>query len=261
LVELDRTLVERSSLTDYQKKLIIIIDIEKKGVVEVAKILGKSKGTVSSQHKTALQAITKWVEGMDETAKRESAESNESAMVIKLLEQDVRLPQISVQTHLSPEKVELYTDKWVKLKEKDRQIAKLRRSTGGVFFSTNEERGLCSCERSLLNDKCSRCGKTPKECDCFSLTVERAVEEALASHAINSLNSLLAIVEKMGTHRWYSCSHAVRGFCDHWTFKRKQLPDKGWFKRKTRGARGRYRIAPTPQWCYACPAFRNKGTV
>ena len=48
------------SLNDYEKSLLVQIDIEEKGVTKVAKELGKAKSTISSQHNKTFQKFTDW---------------------------------------------------------------------------------------------------------------------------------------------------------------------------------------------------------
>ncbi len=66
-MKLDRTLIERSSLTERQKKLLVLIDVEGHGVVETAKLLGKGKSTVSIGHARALKKFSEWL-GEEDTA-------------------------------------------------------------------------------------------------------------------------------------------------------------------------------------------------
>jgi hypothetical protein len=64
-MKLDRTLIERSPLTESQKKLLISIDVEGHGVVEVARLSGKGKSTVSIGHSRALKKFNAWLSEID----------------------------------------------------------------------------------------------------------------------------------------------------------------------------------------------------
>ncbi len=64
-MKLDKTLVERSPLTELQKKLLILVDIEGHGVVKAAKLLSKGKSTVSIGHARALKKFNEWLIEVD----------------------------------------------------------------------------------------------------------------------------------------------------------------------------------------------------
>lgn len=83
---LDRTLIERSPLTERQKKLLILIDVEGHGVVEAAKLLGKGKSTVSIGHSRALKKFNAWLNKADKASGTKGGGGDEALKEIRFTE-------------------------------------------------------------------------------------------------------------------------------------------------------------------------------
>ncbi|MBI3859210.1 MAG: hypothetical protein HY296_03075 [Thaumarchaeota archaeon] len=98
-MKLDRTLIERSPLTELQKKYLTLVDVEGHGVVETAKLLNRGKSTVSIGHALALKKFNEW---MDEADRDSGEEGGAGPEVLKGIGYAERLDTLGVPLHKLP---------------------------------------------------------------------------------------------------------------------------------------------------------------
>jgi hypothetical protein len=107
--------VEKGVLTEYEESLIKRIDIQGKGVTQVAGEDGKTKSTVSLQHTTAVKKMGGFVQ---EEAKLEAG-GELAAQVFKLLDAGKTQSYIVTKLRAYPEEVQRLSKLWAKMRERD----------------------------------------------------------------------------------------------------------------------------------------------
>ena len=107
--------IENGTLTEYEAKLIRKIDIDGKGVTEVAGEEGKSKSTISLQHSAALKKIRASIE-----SERKNAATGElAAEVFRLLDQQKPQSHIVTKLRVDPEDVRHLAKLWMTMRSED----------------------------------------------------------------------------------------------------------------------------------------------
>jgi len=133
--KIDRKLIERCPLSQSEKELLVLRDVENLTNGQVAQRLGKDPGTTSGGYTKAKRKFDDWLLNQGPQAQMEQEEGREQAEVFKLLERRVTLPQVAIETGLPAEKVSRYADDYLGLLEKQsqflRRISEGRESTVG----------------------------------------------------------------------------------------------------------------------------------
>jgi hypothetical protein len=162
---LDRNLIEASPLPQNLKEILIMREVEGKTNSEVSKTLEKDPSTTSGQYSEAKKKIEAWLQEQGPEAEMKREAGREQAEVFKLLQKNLPLTEIAIQTELAADRVSELADEYLKLTSKqadfDRLLGKNR--TGQIKAI---ERLSQTAERSvILPDKqrkpttyCSKCG-------------------------------------------------------------------------------------------------------
>ena len=109
-----RTL-DKGILTEYEASLIRRIDLQGKGVTQVAGEDNKSKGTVSLQHTTAVRKLGAFCE----EERKAQAGGDLAAEVFKMLDDGKPLTSVVTKLRADPEEVQRLARLWAKMKSED----------------------------------------------------------------------------------------------------------------------------------------------
>jgi len=108
-------LLNKAPLTDYERKLIKLIDIEKEKISDVAKKFGKHKSTISTQHKRAREKLEEFMK----MEKKDREKGAIASKVFRLFEKGCSPCKVVMKLNLSPEHVKELYNSWIELKEMD----------------------------------------------------------------------------------------------------------------------------------------------
>ncbi len=176
--KIDAALLDKAPLTEYERNLITLIDIQGVPLKQVAGDLGKDDSTVSLQRKKAVEKYVEWSCKIDEEQKREITSGKEAAVVFALLEKGKELPKIVIELKIDPENVKNYYDRWLELKKAD------------------------------VNQKF-----VPVIIDRLKTEVD-SVKDDLNSLD----DKLVPFVSSVGSYKLRNCSHNIDGYCMNWVW-------------------------------------------
>jgi hypothetical protein len=137
--------IENGTLTEYEAKLIRKIDIDGKGVTEVAGEEGKSKSTISLQHSAALKKIRASIE----SEKKNAATGELAADVFRLLDQQKPQSHVVTKLRVDPEEVRRLAnlDDDEERRHEPAQRSRSRREVGSQAIDGRDDIGQGECRK------------------------------------------------------------------------------------------------------------------
>ncbi len=114
-MEIDESLLERAPLSEYEKELIRLIDIQGVEVTKVALQKGKDKSTISIQHNRALEKLQNFIDKMND----KEFLGKLAGKIFAKLDKGKPLTKIVTEVKEDPEIIKLLYKQWLDLKEDD----------------------------------------------------------------------------------------------------------------------------------------------
>lgn len=114
-MEIDESLLQRAPLSDYEKELVRLIDIQGLETTKVALKEGKDKSTISIQHKKALEKLQKFIRDI----KHQEIPAELASNIFRAFEKHMPLTRIVIKYKVQPKIVKALYKEWITLKEED----------------------------------------------------------------------------------------------------------------------------------------------
>lgn len=114
-MEINEALLQKAPLSEYEKELIRLRDIQGVEITKVATQKGKDKSTISIQHKKALEKLQKFVAEIE----YDEISGELMSKIFAAFEKQLPLAQIVIKYKVKPKIVRALHKDWISLKEVD----------------------------------------------------------------------------------------------------------------------------------------------